>query len=78
MSDEIDRANDLAEFTTSNAVQQYLRQMNESLQPQRVIDATVFCLDCENDIPLQRLAALPNCVRCIGCQQAEEHNYKVG
>jgi RNA polymerase-binding transcription factor len=37
----------------------------------RRIDAGVFgtCLDCEEDINVKRLAALPWAVRCIGCQE---------
>ena len=70
MSDEIDRANDEAQFTTDHAVQTYLK--SQALPPQRIVADAVLCLDCESVIPPGRLAALPNCVRCIGCQEAEE------
>jgi DnaK suppressor protein len=31
-----------------------------------------ICLDCEEIIPLQRIAAAPHAVRCVPCQQASE------
>lgn len=40
--------------------------------PQFVIDGVVCCLECEEPIPLARLAAVPGCVRCAACQAEEE------
>lgn len=31
-----------------------------------------YCLDCADVIPLARIKALPNAVRCISCQQLKE------
>jgi phage/conjugal plasmid C-4 type zinc finger TraR family protein len=30
------------------------------------------CLDCGNEIPLERRLAKPGCRRCISCQEAHE------
>lgn len=30
------------------------------------------CLDCERTIPTERRRAVPNCVRCVHCQDAHE------
>lgn len=40
------------------------------------LDAGTFglCVDCGDEIPLERLLALPQAARCIGCQQREEHS----
>ncbi|WP_265326132.1 TraR/DksA family transcriptional regulator, partial [Escherichia coli] len=35
-----------------------------------------FCNDCGNVIPAQRLAALPDVVTCIDCQQMRERRRK--
>ena len=41
-------------------------------QKQRIQHGKVFCADCNNPIPTARLAALPNCNRCIDCQTRHE------
>lgn len=66
MSDEIDRANDSAQFTNDLAIRQHL--IDHALPPQLVVDGVVECIDCGDDISKERLGALPNCVRCIDCQ----------
>jgi DnaK suppressor protein len=45
--------------------------LREARAALRRIDAGVFgtCLDCEEDINVKRLAALPWAVRCIACQE---------
>jgi DnaK suppressor protein len=44
----------------------------------RRIDAGMFgiCLDCEEDINLKRLSAVPWTRFCIACQEAAEHQCK--
>jgi len=39
---------------------------------QLVIEGVVCCMDCEEPIALARLAAVPGCVRCAGCQEEAE------
>ena len=70
MSDEIDRANDRVLMDTDLAIQNCLN--GQSLSPQRVVHEVVVCLDCNNEIPKNRLEALPLCVRCINCQTVYE------
>ena len=36
------------------------------------IDGVACCVDCEEPIPVARLKALPNCCRCIDCQEEYE------
>jgi DnaK suppressor protein len=50
--------------------------LREARAALRRIDAGAFgtCLDCEEDINVKRLAALPWAVRCIACQEhADRH-----
>lgn len=35
-----------------------------------------FCEDCEGEISLVRLRAVPNATRCIGCQEKREEQKK--
>ena len=50
----------------------YLRDTRAAL---RRIERGVFgiCLDCEDDINLKRLAAVPWTARCIACQERQDH-----
>lgn len=41
-------------------------------EAQLVIEGVVCCLECEEPIPLARLAAVPGCVRCAECQEEVE------
>ena len=34
-----------------------------------------ICIDCNDDIVYERLAAYPTAKRCVGCQQRREHNF---
>jgi phage/conjugal plasmid C-4 type zinc finger TraR family protein len=70
MTDPIDRANDTAQFTNELAIHQH--RIDHALPAQLVVDGVVECMDCGMDIPTQRLAALPDCVRCIDCQTMHE------
>lgn len=73
--DTIDRANNQAAFATDLALINHFAEVEQL--PQRVVDAVVLCRDCENPIPLARLAALPDCFRCIGCQEVHEKELKL-
>jgi DnaK suppressor protein len=70
MTDFIDRANDTAQFTNDLAIQQH--RIDHALPAQLVVDGVVECMDCGIDIPTERLAALPDYVRCIDCQTVHE------
>jgi len=48
-----------------------LRQVRAALS--RIADGTFgVCLDCENDISMKRLAAVPWTPSCLACQEATE------
>jgi len=51
-----------------------LRDAREAL---RRLDNGIFgiCLDCEEDINLKRLAAVPWAARCIACQERADREY---
>lgn len=70
MTDLIDGANDIAQFNNDLAIQQH--RIDHALPAQLVVDGVVECIDCADEIPSDRLSALPDCVRCIDCQQAHE------
>lgn len=70
MSDDIDRANEAAQFTNDLAIRQH--RIDHALPAQQIVDGVVECIDCGEAIPVNRLAALPNCVRCIDCQITHE------
>jgi DnaK suppressor protein len=70
MTDLADKANDTAQFSNDLAIRQH--QIDHELPDQLVVDGVVECLNCEEEIPAERLEALPNCVRCIDCQTAHE------
>lgn len=75
MTDPIDRANDLVLFTNDMAIQQHLA--DHTLPKQQIVDGVVECIDCDAAISADRLAALPNCVRCIDCQTTHEIREKL-
>lgn len=70
MNDFVDRANDTAQFTNDLAIRQHV--IDHALPAQHVVDGVVECMDCGIEIPADRLAALPDCVRCIDCQTMYE------
>ena len=70
MSDEVDRANDTAEFMLGVLFNQ--RDSHREQAEQRISGGQVLCMDCEDEIGAARLAALPNAVRCIDCQSIHE------
>lgn len=64
MADDIDRANDLAEFE---------RHVNaESLAARAHQAGRADCEDCGEEIPMERRAAYPAASRCFECQREAE------
>lgn len=54
-----------------------LRELKDALA--RIENGTYgICMECEEDIPVERLMARPTTILCIGCQEAREtfHNLK--
>ncbi len=70
MTDEIDRISDVILNERQSVVNAWQTRTKETPLHRG------FCNDCGNAIPPQRLAALPDSVTCIDCQQAREHRRK--
>jgi len=65
MSDDADRASDLAERERGAA----LHRMTAAAKA--AVDLTA-CVVCGEDIPSTRRAAVPTAIRCTGCQADQE------
>lgn len=65
MADAADRADRLIEQALSLAVAEITAAPRER---QLTADGVVFCLDCDGEVPAERLRANPKAVRCIDCQ----------
>lgn len=74
MSDIIDRANDLADWQRKLALEKALKKrpalsaVFEEINGEQV----QLCAECDEEIPAQRLRALPEAVLCIDCQSVWE------
>ena len=66
MADEGDEAKALADALAEDALARHRRRM--APRRFRPLDGPVICVDCGDDIPLQRLAAVPGANRCVHCQ----------
>ncbi|MBH3358800.1 TraR/DksA family transcriptional regulator [Pseudomonas guariconensis] len=64
MADDIDRANDQAEYFLQAALK---RQAGKSVGP-----SAQFCEDCDEPIPLLRQHAVAGCETCVSCQELRE------
>jgi phage/conjugal plasmid C-4 type zinc finger TraR family protein len=64
MADEIDRANDQAQYLLDVALQR------RRLASNRV--SAQFCVDCDEAIPLLRQQAIAGCQTCVDCQGLRE------
>ncbi|MDP3875865.1 MAG: TraR/DksA C4-type zinc finger protein [Methylobacter sp.] len=74
MTDLIDDANATAELMTDVALRQH---QDRASQHQVWKDGKAYCTECGFAIPPERLAALPGCGRCVGCQQAIEQESRL-
>ena len=41
-------------------------------ETQDKLNGIVYCIDCANDIPIERLKIKPNAVRCVDCKEIWE------
>lgn len=64
MADDIDRANDQAEYFLQAALR---RQSGKAVGPSAQI-----CEDCDEPIPLLRQRAVAGCETCVSCQELRE------
>ena len=65
MADEIDRANDQAQYLLDIALQR------RRLVPSSRVSAQ-FCADCDDPIPLLRQQTIAGCQTCVDCQGLRE------
>lgn len=69
MADLADRAAVLEAAERAAGIDAVLRVGHE--RP-LIIDSRICCRDCEEPIPLHRLAILPQAARCASCQEDDE------
>jgi phage/conjugal plasmid C-4 type zinc finger TraR family protein len=65
MADDIDRANDQAQYLLDVALQR------SRLAPSSRVSAK-FCADCDDPIPLLRQQTIAGCQTCVDCQGLRE------
>ena len=65
MADEIDRANDQAQYLLDVALQRSRRVPSNRVSAQ-------FCVDCDESIPLRRQQSIEGCETCVDCQGLRE------
>jgi phage/conjugal plasmid C-4 type zinc finger TraR family protein len=65
MADEIDRANDQAQYLLDVALQR--RRLPSSSRA-----SAEFCADCDGPIPLLRQQTIAGCQTCVDCQGLRE------
>lgn len=41
----------------------------ESHATPHTVDGVTYCIDCGEEIPIERLKAIPGCCRCVDCQE---------
>ena len=66
--DEADRAAELIEATTANALARIQAAQQQAGQAE--------CADCGEPIPASRRAANPAAIRCIDCQEIYERRHR--
>lgn len=68
--DDVDRAKVLEMQFRALALANALRRPEQ--EPPLVINGVVCCRDCREPIPLRRLEARPESVRCVPCKTIRE------
>ena len=63
--DDIDRANDQAQYLLDMALQHARRVASNR-------PSAEFCEDCDNPIPLLRQQTIQGCATCVSCQELRE------
>lgn len=63
MADFADEASELTERHIEEALTKIVRYKGNSME---------FCVECGDDIPLERRAAIKGCTRCAFCQDLKE------
>lgn len=68
MTDQIDRANELAEQAREFSLAKHRQETTAC--------SRIFCEDCDEPIPEERRKMVQGCTRCIDCQTIHEHKAK--
>ena len=63
--DDIDRANDQAQYLLDIALQRARRVASNR-------PSAEFCEDCDDPIPLLRQQTIQGCATCVSCQELRE------
>lgn len=63
MPDFADEASELSEQHLEQALSKIVRYRGNSLS---------HCVECEDEIPDKRRAAIPGCIRCAECEELKE------
>lgn len=71
MTNEFDQAQELEQMFRDKAIHHQLTQRCTE-QPDEDEDGNRYCLSCDATIPLKRIKAQPNAVRCVSCQSRKE------
>lgn len=66
MSDIADMTQEREERMMNN----FLNTLTRTEKPVEILERS--CIDCGEAIPLQRLKAVPHCMRCVYCQENQE------
>jgi len=67
--DDIDRAQQLEQSHRERSIKN--ARIAEGHQQNKIGDR-IFCIDCDTEIPDERLEASPHACRCISCQESHE------
>ncbi|AUZ85797.1 TraR/DksA C4-type zinc finger protein [Methylophaga nitratireducenticrescens] len=73
--DDIDRAQRQEQMSRDIAIDAAKRRGVEIEQPDEE-DGVRYCLDCGLEIPVQRLQARPESVRCVECKNIKDEKGK--
>ena len=71
--------NDIVDTTQQREERMWDNWRKQQLAAKQFADAMTtarYCVDCGELIPAPRVKAIPNCARCIRCQQAREESQK--
>lgn len=70
MSDAADQADQVCELNLKLALAAHESAQRDTGQIR--MDGEVRCIDCDEEVDAARVKALPQCVRCIACQELWE------
>lgn len=73
MTDIYDRAAALEEQTRERALAAQAKRAG--LAGKTVVDSRTNCIECSEDIPIERREVIPGCQRCVDCQSRKERDF---